>query len=288
MGSPDTTSYPLDCGHNQQKKAAVINDLSCFGRCSLTVTLPILSAMKVQCCPVPTAIFTNHTGYASYAWTDYTDHLDDFISEWKKLGLRFDAIATGFLGSVRQIAFVRRFLDAFRDAGTLVAVDPVMGDYGKLYSTYSTDLAQSMRQLLDVADILTPNLTEACILAEVPYNPAPSNAELSDLCERLGEGHARNIVISGIERGDDLLNVVFEKGQPPVFLSERRIGCDRSGTGDVFFSVILGNAVNGVPFVESVRRASAFVAKATAHTSELGIYEEDGLAIEDVLKELVQ
>ena len=99
--------------HNIQKKAAVINDLSCFGRCSLTVTLPILSAMKIQCCPVPTAIFTNHTGYPSYAWTDYTDHLDDFIREWRKLGLQFDAIATGFLGSVRQIDFVRRFLDAF-------------------------------------------------------------------------------------------------------------------------------------------------------------------------------
>jgi pyridoxine kinase len=278
----------LDCGHNKQRKAAVINDLSCFGRCSLTVTLPILSALKVQCCPVPTAIFTNHTGYPSYAWTDYTNHLDDFISEWEKLGLRFDAIATGFLGSARQIAFVRRFLDAFRDADTVVAVDPVMGDHGQLYSTYSTELAQAMRHLLDAADILTPNLTEACILAEVPYNPVPSDAELSDLCERLAERHPRSIVISGIERGDNLLNAVYEKGLQPVFVSERKIGCDRSGTGDVFFSVILGNAVNGIPFAESVRRASAFVAKAVAHTSKLGIYKEDGLAFEELLGDIVK
>ena len=278
----------MDCGHNQQRKAAVINDLSCFGRCSLTVTLPILSAMKIQCCPVPTAIFTNHTGYPSYAWTDYTDHLDDFIREWRKLGLRFDAIATGFLGSVRQIDFVRRFLDAFLDEGTLVVVDPVMGDYGKLYATYDKELSEAMREVLDVADILTPNLTEAYVLAGIPYNPEAGDAELTELCERLAERHVRKIVISGIERGADLLNVVYERGRAPVFLSERRIGCDRSGTGDVFFSVILGNAVNGISFEESVRRASAFVAKAAERTSKLGIHEEDGLAFEDLLKELVK
>ena len=274
--------------HNIQKKAAVINDLSCFGRCSLTVTLPILSAMKIQCCPVPTAIFTNHTGYPSYAWTDYTDHLDDFIREWRKLGLRFDAIATGFLGSARQIDFVRRFLDAFCDEDTLVAVDPVMGDDGKLYATYDKELAEAMRQLLDVADILTPNLTEAYVLADLPYNPNPGDAELSELCVRLAERHARSIVISGIERGGDLLNAIYEKGKTPVFQSQQKIACERCGTGDVFFSVILGNAVNGIPFEDSVRRASAFVAKAMAHTSKLGIYEEDGLAFEDLLKELVK
>ena len=272
--------------HNLQKKAAVINDLSCFGRCSLTVTLPILSAMGIQCCPVPTAIFTNHTGYPSYAWTDYTEHLDDFISEWKKLGLRFNAIATGFLGSASQLDFVRRFLETFKDKDTLVAVDPVMGDNGKLYATYDTELAAAMRQLLDVADILTPNLTEACVLADIPYNPHSSDAELSSLCEQLAARHTRKVVISGIEREGNLLNVVYERGQSPVFLTERKIGRERSGTGDVFFSVILGGAVNGVPFAESVRRASAFVARAAARTEELGVHEEDGLAFEDFLGEL--
>ena len=276
-----------DNGHNRQKKAAVINDLSCFGRCSLTAVLPLLSAMKVQCCPVPTAIFTNHTGYPSYAWTDYTEHLDDFISEWKKLGLRFDVIATGFLGSVRQIDFVRRFLDAFRMDGTLVAVDPVMGDDGKLYATYDRELAAAMRQLLEVADILTPNLTEACVLADRPYDPHISDAELSELVLQLSGG-CRKVVISGIERGDELVNVVGENHRPPVFISEKRIGCRRSGTGDVFFAVVVGNVVNGVPFSEAVRRASAFVAKAAACTSRLGIHTEDGLAFEEIIRELVE
>ena len=274
--------------HNRQKKAAVINDFTSFGRCSLAVTIPILAALKVQCCSVPTAIFTNHTGYPSFAWTDYTDHLDDYIREWQKLHLRFDAIATGFLGSHRQVDFVRRFLEAFRDDQTLVVVDPVMGDYGRLYPTYDATLAESMRAFLDVADILTPNLTEACVLANRPYDPAITDDELLELCERLTSRHANKIVVSGIARGTELVNFVFERGQAPQIVAEPKIGNDRSGSGDVFASVILADAVNGVPFAESVRRASAFVAKATAHTSKLGIYEEDGLAIEDVLKELVK
>ena len=126
-----------------QKKAAVINDFASFGRCSLAVAIPILAAMKVQCCAVPTAIFTNHTGYPSFSWTDYTAHMDDYIREWCRLGLTFDAVQTGFLGSTEQIDFIFRFLDAFRRPDMIVVVDPVMGDYGRLYATYSAALAES-------------------------------------------------------------------------------------------------------------------------------------------------
>ena len=273
--------------HNRQKKAAVINDFTSFGRCSLAVTIPILSALKVQCCSVPTAIFTNHTGYPSFAWTDYTDHLDDYIREWQKLYLRFDAIATGFLGSHRQVDFVQRFLTTFRDERTIVVVDPVMGDYGRLYATYDATLAESMRAFLDVADVLTPNLTEACVLANRPYDPAITDAELLELCQQLTSRHATKIVVSGIARGSELVNFVFERDCSPQLFAEPKIGNDRSGSGDVFASVILADAVNGVPFAESVQRASNFVAKAVARTVELGIPEQDGLAIEEVLTELI-
>ena len=276
----------MPANHNLQKKAAVINDFTSFGRCSLTVAIPILSALRVQCCPVPTAIFTNHTDYPSYAWTDYTEHLDDYICQWTRLGLRFDAIATGFLGSIPQVDFVKRFLAAFRDEGTQVVVDPVMGDHGRLYATYSRDLADAMRSLLDVADILTPNLTEACALAGWPYNPEMADAELAALCGELGGHHNAKIVISGISRGDDLVNFVHEPGCAPARVVQRRIGSERCGTGDVFSSVIVADAVNGVPFVESVRRAGDFVAKAVSRTMELGLPEADGLAFEDVLEEL--
>ena len=273
--------------HNHQRKAAVINDFTSFGRCSLAVTIPILSAMKVQCCSVPTAIFTNHTGFSSYAWTDNTAHMDDYIAEWKKLGLRFDAIHTGFLGSKAQVEFVYRFLEAFRDEKTIVCVDPVMGDYGKLYATYDNELAQAMRGFLGVADILTPNLTEACVLAGVPYRVDMTDDELEVLCAKLCARRATKVVISGIPRGDLLANYVYERSKEPFVCSHKRIGKDRSGTGDVFSSVILADAVNGVDFATSVRKASAFVAKAVKRTVEMGIPEKDGLAIEEVLSPLI-
>lgn len=270
--------------HNRQKKAAVVNDFTSFGRCSLAVSIPILSAMKVQCCPVPTAFFTNHTGFDSFAWTDNTPNLDRYIEEWQKLGLRFDAIQTGFLGSEAQVGFVRRFIDAFRTDSTVVCVDPVMGDHGRLYATYSEELAVSMRSFLDVADILTPNLTEACHLAGAAYSPAPSDAELAAICGKLAR-HAGRIVVSGIQRGGDLVNFIWDGGKTSIF-SERKIGGDRSGTGDVFSSVILGDAVNGTGFARSVARASEFTALAVARTVEMGIPEKDGLAIEEVLGSL--
>ena len=277
----------LQCGadggiHNRQKKAAVINDFTSFGRCSLAVTIPILSAMGVQCCPVPTAFFTNHTGFDSFSWTDNTPHLDGYITEWKKLGLKFAAVQTGFLGSFEQVDFVLRFVKAFGE-GSIVCVDPVMGDYGRLYPTYSMKLAESMRVFLDVADILTPNLTEACILAGTEYRTDFTDAEMESLCRRLAERKASRVVVSGVQRGASLFNFIYEKGVGFSVHSGPRIGGDRSGTGDVFASVILGDAVNGVPFAESVKRAGEYAAATVAKTVEMGIPEKDGLAIEETL-----
>ena len=278
----------MQTDHNRQKKAAVINDFTSFGRCSLAVSIPILSAMKVQCCPVPTAFFTNHTGFDSFAWTDNTQHLDNYIDEWHKLGLHFDAIQTGFLGSSEQVAFVHRFITAFRSPDTIICVDPVMGDYGRLYPTYDSARAESMRSFLDVADILTPNLTEACFLADKPYCTDLSDEELSSLCACLSERNGSKIVISGIPRHGALVNFIYERGRTPLLHTEPKIGDDRSGTGDVFASVILADAVNGTDFAESVRKASTFTASAVRRTVEMGLPPKDGLAIEEVLGELTK
>lgn len=274
--------------HNRQRKAAVINDFSSFGRCSLAVTVPILSALKVQCCPVPTAIFTNHTGFPHFSWTDYTDHMEDYIRDWQATGLRFDAIASGFLGSARQIGFVRRFIETFRGPETVVVVDPVMGDYGRLYPTYDATLAESMRELLDVADVLTPNLTEACVLAGRPYDPEITDAELAELGRALTSRHADRVVISGLSRGDELVNFIFERGRESVVFAMPKLGPDRSGTGDVFSSVIVGDLVRGVAFADAVRHAAGFVSVSVARTIELGLPATDGLAIEETLGELIR
>jgi pyridoxine kinase len=273
--------------HNNQKKVAVINDFSGFGRCSIAVTLPILSAMKLQCCPLPTAIFSNHTGFPSYDWTDYTDHMNPYMDQWKKLDLRFQAISTGFLGSHRQIEVVERFFRLFKTPDTIAVVDPVMGDYGKLYSTYSAELAEGIRSLVHYADLLTPNLTEACILTGQPYRSHPTEGELTAMCQTLVAMGPKKIVISGLELGEALGNFVYVAGEEPVLLQERRVGAFRSGTGDVFAAILTGDAVNGVEFVTSVRRASAFVAKAIVRSEEMGIPTTDGIAFEELLCDLI-
>ncbi len=272
--------------HNHQKKIAVINDFSGFGRCSIAVSLPIISAMKIQCCPLPTAIFSNHTGFERFYSVDFTGHMEAYMAEWEALGLRFQGILTGFLGSPEQIGIVGRFLERFRSEDTVTVVDPVMGDYGKLYPSYSPRLAEGMGALARRADILTPNLTEACILTGSEYRPDMGREELTGLCQKLSGMGPKKIVISGLERGENLENFVFEAGKPPVSIIERKVGPCRSGTGDVFASIIAADAVNGIGFEESVGRASAFIAKVLRRALELDLPRTDGICFEEFLSDL--
>lgn len=272
--------------HNRQKKIAVINDFSGFGRCSIAASLPIISAMGIQCCPLPTAIFSNHTGFDSFYYTDYTEHMNAYMDEWKKLDLRFRGILTGFLGSPQQIEIVQRFLSLFRDGNTITIVDPVMGDYGKLYPTYSPLLAQQMSALVPYADILTPNLTEACILTGEDYDPDMGEADLGRICSKISDMGPQKIVISGLERGDCLENFIFQAGNQPKVIREHKVGPCRSGTGDVFSSIIAGDAVLGVDFAESVSHAASFVAKVLRRTMEMDLPKTDGICFEEFLKEI--
>lgn len=269
--------------HNNQKKIAVINDMCGFGRCSIAAALPIISAMKIQCCPMPTSIFSNHTGYDSFYCTDFTDHMQAYMDEWKKLDLRFDGILTGFLGSSQQLDIVARFLDMFRDKNTVTVIDPVMGDYGKLYSTYSPILASGLKKLVPYADILTPNLTEACILTDTQYRTEMNEGELLEICKKLTSLGPEKIVISGLDGGNDIVNLVYESGEKPVKIREHKVGECRSGTGDVFSSIIAADAVNGADFPESVRHASSFIAKVLRRTLELELPKEDGICFEEFL-----
>ncbi|MBP3413431.1 MAG: pyridoxamine kinase [Oscillospiraceae bacterium] len=271
---------------DQQKKIAAINDFCGFGRCSLAVSIPIISAMGLQCCPLPTAVFSNHTGYDSFYYTDFTSHMDAYMEQWERLELHFDGILTGFLGSPEQIDFVCRFMERFKKENTLVVIDPVMGDDGALYPTYSPKLAENMARLLQYADILTPNLTEACILTGFPYDPCMEQEELLKLCQALHALGPEKIVISGLERGEDLENFIYEVGKPPLVIREHKTGPCRAGTGDVFASILMADGVQGVGLAESVRRASAFIAKALRRTMELQLPEPDGICFEEFLWEL--
>jgi len=267
------------------KRIVSIQDISSVGKCSLTVALPIISAMGVEAAVLPTAVLSTHTAIPGFTFHDLTGEIRPICDHWKKMGYTFDSIYTGYLGSFEQLDLVSEFFDDF-GKDSLIFIDPVMGDYGRLYPTYDRARADSMRSFLEVADIITPNLTEACILAEEPYRTDFSDGELAALCARLSERNGCKVVISGIPRGDSLVNFIYEPGGRRSLHAEEKIGCDRSGTGDVFASVVLGDAVNGVDFAESVRRASSFTAQAVRRTVEMGLPPKDGLAIEEVLGEL--
>jgi len=270
-----------------QKKIALINDISGLGRCSATVELPIISYLGVQCCPVPTAVLSNHMGYPNYYMDDYTDRMEIYIDNWRKIGIKFEGIATGFLGSVEQIEIVRRFIRDFSREDTLVIVDPVMGDHGRLYITYTEELCARMRELLGQADIATPNLTEACKLADMPYREGRwRRKELYDMAAKIAALGPGRVVITGIVQGDFIANYVYEQGREPQIIRTHRVGTERSGTGDVFSSIIAADGVNGVPFHRSVRKASGFVKKCILRSEERQVPKTDGVCFEEILYQL--
>lgn len=272
--------------HNNQKKIAVINDFSGFGRCSIAVALPIISTLKIQCCPLPTSIFSNHTGFDSFFFDDYTDKMPLYINEWKKLGLHFDGITSGFLGSKKQIEIVTQFFKDFKTKENIIIVDPVMGDYGKIYATYTKEMCEEMKKLVQYADIITPNITELCILTDTPYQEKWKISELEKMTEELAEKGPEKIVVTGIVQKEFIANFCYEKGKSPKILRCHRVGTQRSGTGDVFSSIIAADAVNQVPFDKSVKKASNFIKKCILKSIEMDIPVTDGVCFEELLQTL--
>ena len=208
--------------HNHQKKIAIINDMTGFGRCSIAVALPVISMLRVQCCALPTAIFSNHTGFKSFYYQDYTDHMQPSIDEWKKLDLQFSGICTGFLGSATQISIVSDFIRDFKRPDNLIIIDPVMGDYGRPYPTYTTEMCSNMKELVGYADILTPNVTEACILTDTPYKESGWHlSEIESMAAKLALRGPSKIVITGIPQGQYVANFCYEAYSPDRHLPLR-------------------------------------------------------------------
>lgn len=270
--------------HNNQKKIAVINDYSGFGRCSIAVAMPIISYLGIQCCPVPTSIFSNHTGFPEFFFDDYTDRMQEYIDNWKKLELRFSGIMTGFLGSKEQIDIVKKFIEDFRDDNTTIIVDPAMGENGKPYPTYTKEMCDEMKRLTEYADIITPNLTECCMLTGTEYKPECwKKEELYNMAQKLLGFGAKKVVISGVHMGRYIGNVIGEADKKPRIIKHEKTGDYRSGTGDIYAAIIAADSINRVDFESSVRKAAGFVKKAVAATERLKIPSTDGLAFEEVL-----
>ena len=238
-------------------RAAAIHDMSGFGRCSLTVALPILSAMGVQCCPLPTAFLSTHTGgFEGFTFLDMTDELPKVAAHWKSLDLRFQAIYSGFLGSERQIGIVADFIRDFRREDTVVVVDPVMGDHGKVYQTYTSAMCDGTACLAEQADIITPNLTEAALLLGLPYRDVLV-ADCREIAERLSLDGRRSVVLTGASTREDWTGAAcFDSSSGRTEMIEtRRVPREFHGTGDVFASVLTGALLQGNPLPQSAPSA---------------------------------
>ena len=277
---------------NLSPRVAAVHDLSGFGRCSLTVALPVLAAMGAECCPLPTAYLSAHTAFPKSdraVFLDLTDQMARTGLHWAELGVQFDAIYSGFLGSEAQIGLLGEFIRQFRTPRTLVLVDPVMGDHGKPYRTYTPDLCRRMGELAGHADLITPNLTEAALLLEEDYDPAPGRDKVRAWLERLSLEGRRSVVLTGVTGGEDQVGAGCldrETGKCSVFLTQRVPG-SYSGTGDLFASVLLGALLKGESLDAAASRAAIFVQRCAAATARAGGSEVEGVRFEGLLGELM-
>ena len=304
----DTSDRNAQKGGDFVPRLAMINDIAGFGRCSTTVSLPVISVMKVQVCPVPTSVLSNHLGFPLCHFDDYTSHMRDYIKVWNELGLTFDGLYCGFLGNEEQIDIVRGFVEMFRPP--LFLLDPVMGDHGRAYSSITETHVQKMKELLPLADIITPNITEACLLTGTPWKDGEwTLQELSGLCERLtdicqtasitsdeastgitasgSDGSSVgtvSIVITGIRQGDSLVNFLWDDGVYTT-VSTPIAGASRPGTGDIFASILAADAVRGETLLTSVQKAANFVGLCIAGSEKAGTQE--GVVFEKYLAALL-
>ena len=288
---PADTALP---NHNNQKKIALINDFTGFGRCSVAVQLPVISQLGVQCCVLPTSVLSNHTGFPSYSFQDFTPYMREHIREWRKLGLKFRGICTGFLGSAEQIAVVSEFIDEFGGPDCIVMVDPVMGDEGHPYGTYTPERCERMAELTAKADIITPNITEVALLLDEPFTPRISPEEIKGRLRRLSAMGPQTVVATSVplleggrDPGQNTSVIAYERDEDRFW----RIDCayipaHYPGTGDTFSSVLTGSLIQGDSLSIALDRAVQFVTLGIRATFGQGLPSREGILLERILGSL--
>lgn len=280
------------------KKIAVINDLSGFGRCSLTAAISVISAMGVQPCPLPTAILTAQTGYSSYYCDDYTEKMEYFRSEWEKMGQTFDGIYTGFVASEKQIEQIFRFIETFDTEHTFLLVDPILGDDGKTYDMFTPHLLAQMKRLTARADIITPNLTELALLTDTPYENLEKEQDyqtrinsilkLAQYLCRTGPSH---VVVTGIRftdsQGVRQMGNLYVSGKDSQLLAFPYIGGSYSGTGDLFASCLAAGIARGDDIPSIIQMTGNFLEAALTDSTKEQVPRNDGVNYEKFLSMLI-
>jgi len=276
---------------NPVPRVAAIHDISGFGRSSLTIVLPILSAMGVQASPLPTALLSTQTsGFGNYFFMDLSDEMIKISDHWRKLKISFDAVYSGFLGSSRQVEIVSDFIDDFSSKGELTVVDPVMGDDGKTYGPYGNDMVKAMRNLITKADIITPNFTEACLLLDNDYRTDIKIPLLKDWMRKLSDKGPEKVVFTSVPVSDKSRSFVFAYDRS--FDTFWKVSCSYipaayPGTGDIFTSVLTGAILQGDSLPIALDRAVQFVSLAIRSTFGYNSPGREGVMFEKVLYSLM-
>ncbi|WP_019229008.1 pyridoxamine kinase [Sedimentibacter sp. B4] len=271
-------------------KIAAIHDMSGVGRCSMTVLMPVLSALGCQVCPLPTALLSNHSEYKNFYFFDFTEHMEEYYSNWEKNKEEFDCLYSGFIGSEKQINIMLDIINKIKTKkNVLVVVDPVMGDHGITYKTYTDKMVEKMSQLVHKADIITPNMTEASILLGEKYlDHRIDTALLKSYLQRLCSLGPDICVITGIATMDgENINACYDKRNNEYWKIPFRFVDKRyPGTGDLFTSLLVGYLMNDKKLPEAIEEASRFVSLAVKGTYEAGTPSREGVLFEKIMKEL--
>lgn len=244
------------------KRILTIQDISCVGKCSLTVALPIISAQGIEACILPTALLSTHTGFKNFTFRDLTDEFDEITQVWHKENIAFDGIYTGFLGSFSQLELIEKIFNEFNDSTSLILVDPCMGDNGKLYHGFDEKFVMKMRELCTKAHVITPNITEASFMCGMPFLGSDYTQDyILELLEGLASFGARKIVLKGIRYKQNECGIIAydAKTKEKVEYFHEFLPFHTSGTGDIFASVLFGSLINGESMQNSIKKAAKFV-----------------------------
>lgn len=250
------------------KRIVTIQDISCVGKCSLTVALPIISAMGVEAAIVPTAVLSTHTMFQGFTCKDLTDQIQPIADHWKKENFAFDAIYTGYLGSAEQIELVNNFFDTFKTDKNFIFVDPAMADNGKLYPAFDKEFPHLMATVCAKADIIDPNLTEACLMTDTEYKTEYDADYIKDILKKLTALGAKKAILTGVMIDGKYGIVGYDKAEDEFFTyTHEKLAKSYHGTGDVFSSTCVGAIANGKTLGEAIKIAADYTVECIRITS---------------------
>ena len=274
------------------KKILTIQDISCVGQCSLTVALPILSACGIETCILPSAVLSTHTGgFSAFTFRDLTADMRAIAEHWKKLGICFDVIYTGYLGSLEQVSIVKEMIRDFSSADTLIVVDPVMADAGQYYSLITPDFAVGMRELCEMADIIMPNMTEAAFLLGEEYREKYTNSEMETVLRKLAQLGPKKIVLSGVSSEDSSLigAASYDALTDEIsYTFAEKIDGFYHGTGDTFASALIAALTRNMSIDEATKVAVEYTLACIRRTFAEGTDTRYGVDIETEIPTLMR